>query len=113
VPPVIAECIDLPTLCALFPAGDRRVVLDPTGASVWRPRTRKGQGLILIIGPEGGFSADELDLLVQHGAERASLGRRILRFETAAIAALAIADADAHRLHAGEMELSEEPGTRS
>ena len=43
------------------------------------------------MGPEGGFSADEFAMLDAHAAVRfASLGRNILRAETAAMAALAV-----------------------
>jgi 16S rRNA (uracil1498-N3)-methyltransferase len=41
----------------------------------------------LFIGPEGGFSDDEVVLARQEGVILVSLGRRILRMETAAIAA--------------------------
>ena len=44
----------------------------------------------LFIGPEGGFSNDELYEADQHGVQLVSLGPRILRAETAAVAALAI-----------------------
>ena len=44
----------------------------------------------LAIGPEGGWTEDELALFAQHEWQAATLGRAILRAETAAIAALAI-----------------------
>jgi len=44
----------------------------------------------LVIGPEGGLGADEVDALVRHGASAVSLGPRNLRAETAAIAAVAL-----------------------
>jgi len=51
-----------------------------------------GQGdVILAIGPEGGWAADELQLFQKTGWVSASLGATILRAETAAIAATAIA----------------------
>ena len=43
----------------------------------------------VTIGPEGGFSAQEAALAVDHGFQAVRLGRRILRAETAAVAALA------------------------
>ena len=52
--------------------------------------TDKGQ-LALAIGPEGGWTADEIVLFTQHNWTHVTLGPRILRAETAAIAALAIA----------------------
>ncbi|MES2682513.1 MAG: 16S rRNA (uracil(1498)-N(3))-methyltransferase [Pseudomonadota bacterium] len=42
-----------------------------------------------LIGPEGGFSALELDLADRHGWLRVGLGPRILRTETAPVALLA------------------------
>jgi 16S rRNA (uracil1498-N3)-methyltransferase len=44
----------------------------------------------LLIGPEGGFAADEVERLAASGALPVSLGPRILRAETAAITALAL-----------------------
>ena len=39
----------------------------------------------VLIGPEGGFSAAEVEQAAAAGFQRISLGRRILRTETAAI----------------------------
>lgn len=47
--------------------------------------------IILAIGPEGGFTPDEESTLIQAGFIPAALSHQILRGETAAIAALAIA----------------------
>ena len=44
----------------------------------------------LMVGAEGGFSQAEADAAVQCGAVLTSLGRRILRCETAPLAALAV-----------------------
>ena len=52
------------------------------------------RSLALAIGPEGGWTADELQLFDQAGWQAASLGTTVLRAETAAIAALAIARAE-------------------
>ena len=53
-----------------------------------------GSGEIwLAIGPEGGWTAQEIALFAGAGWQSASLGPRILRVETAAIAALAIVNA--------------------
>lgn len=54
------------------------------------PSGRHTLNLTLAIGPEGGFSADELAALVGAGFQSCSLGPRVLRFETAAIAAIAV-----------------------
>jgi 16S rRNA (uracil1498-N3)-methyltransferase len=47
----------------------------------------------LAIGPEGGWTPEELALFAKHNWQSASLGPRILRAETAAITALAITSA--------------------
>lgn len=46
--------------------------------------------ITLLIGPEGGFSKDEVTSAVENGFTEASLGPRILRTETAPIAAISI-----------------------
>jgi len=43
----------------------------------------------LVIGPEGGFAENEVALAVELGLQTVSLGKRILRCETAPVAALA------------------------
>ena len=47
------------------------------------------QALTIMIGPEGGFSEQEEQLALQHGAIALSMGSRVLRTETAGLAALA------------------------
>ena len=44
----------------------------------------------IFIGPEGGFDEKEIDLAREMGAAPISLGKRILRTETAAIAVLSL-----------------------
>lgn len=46
--------------------------------------------LLLAIGPEGGFGADEIARATEAGATVVSLGRRILRTETAALVMLSV-----------------------
>ena len=46
------------------------------------------QDVILLIGPEGGFSPEEIALAIKAGFQAVSLGKRILRTETAGIAAI-------------------------
>jgi 16S rRNA (uracil1498-N3)-methyltransferase len=44
---------------------------------------------VLLIGPEGDFTQDEVNLAIRHGFQPVSLGNQRLRTETAAIAAAA------------------------
>lgn len=47
--------------------------------------------MTFAVGPEGGFSAQEIELANTLGYESALLGPRVLRTETAGLAALAVA----------------------
>ena len=49
-----------------------------------------GQSLGIFIGPEGGFEEAEVEAAVSKGAKPITLGRRILRTETAGLAVLSI-----------------------
>ena len=49
---------------------------------------RRGQTIAVFIGPEGGFEPDEVESLRQRDAAIVSLGRRILRTETAGLTVL-------------------------
>lgn len=51
---------------------------------------RSGQSIGIFIGPEGGFAEDEIALAKERGMQLVSLGRRILRTETAGLAMLSI-----------------------
>jgi 16S rRNA (uracil1498-N3)-methyltransferase len=71
------------------PADARRVIADPTG----RPLTATSelmQPTYAAVGPEGGFTDEELAAARVAGWDLASLGPRILRIETAAIALAAL-----------------------
>ncbi len=50
----------------------------------------KGQRLVIVIGPEGGFEEDEIIYAKAKGFTPVSLGRRILRAETASLYALSV-----------------------
>ncbi len=56
-------------------------------------RIREGDGVQWAIGPEGGFSEAELASLKAAGFKPVALARSTLRFDTAAVAALAITSA--------------------
>lgn len=48
------------------------------------------QHILAVVGPEGGFSAREVEAMIRAGARSVSLGENILRTETAAIAMTAM-----------------------
>jgi len=53
-------------------------------------RSPRGGEPLIIVGPEGGFTSEEVELARSRGALTASIGSQILRVETAAVAAMAI-----------------------
>lgn len=69
----------------------KRILLTPRGGqslSDWA-RHQPPQALAIMVGPEGGFTLQEEDAAIAHGALALSMGPRILRTETAGIAAVA------------------------
>lgn len=88
VPRVLEPAGLKPALEAARSAGD--ILFFYEKASIGLRSCLKGTGdrLFLFIGPEGGFSEEEASLAGSLGARIASLGPRILRTETAPIAAL-------------------------
>lgn len=82
-------------LDALCP-GTFRVVADPEGAAPLGAvlRSARPARALLAIGPEGGWTPYERELLAAREFASATLGSRILRTDTACIAALALAAAE-------------------
>ena len=80
----------------MFASSRRRLVAHPYGAApdalCSHPQTECGRTL-LAIGPEGGWLDEEVSLFESHSFARFSLGGRILRTDTALVAALALAGA--------------------
>ncbi len=70
-----------------------RILLDPAGAPLATLLDVAAGGIALLLGPEGGLDAREIQLAREAGFATASLGPRVLRSETAAAAALAVAQA--------------------
>ena len=94
---------------ALEYAKNLDVVLIPYEKAEGMQKTRQviaeiapGQSVGIFIGPEGGFEESEVELAVDHGVVPITLGRRILRTETAGLAALSILmyhlECDGHNL---------------
>lgn len=53
-------------------------------------RSLKAKQIVLLVGPEGGFSLDKAKLIEEAGGKSVTLGPRILRAETAALTAIAV-----------------------
>jgi len=91
-PPEIADPVKLAE--ALKVKAGLRIVLAETELEIGLNellRSRETESIALAIGPEGGWTEDELRSFASSQWIAASLGETILRAETAAIAALAIA----------------------
>ncbi|MGW9347900.1 16S rRNA (uracil(1498)-N(3))-methyltransferase [Nocardiopsis flavescens] len=95
--PEIAEPADREAVAALLAAADLGVVLHEDAAlrlsETEVPAGADGAGVVLVVGPEGGFSDAELDAFDAAGAVRALLGDSVLRTSTAGVAALAVLQA--------------------
>ena len=78
-PLAVAELASSTTATAL------RLVADPRGEPLAEVHTVAGD-LVAAVGPEGGFTEAELSVFDRAGWDRVSLGPRILRIETAAMA---------------------------
>jgi len=66
------------------------IMCDPEGKPGINQQLNSGQDVILLTGPEGGFSQSEKEAAVAAGFKLISLGPRILRTETAPITALSL-----------------------
>ena len=93
--PSVAPIATWEQLIATFPQYDHVYLpwelADPAELRAWLPgEIEHAERVLFIIGPEGGFSADEVEHARAAGAKLISLGRRILRTETAGIAILAV-----------------------
>lgn len=82
---------------ALSLAGKLDAVFIPYELAAGMEHTRKvigavkpGQSVGIFIGPEGGFDKEEVYMALEAGAAEITLGRRILRTETAGLAVLSI-----------------------
>jgi 16S rRNA (uracil1498-N3)-methyltransferase len=92
--PEVADVHDWDALLAAFARYDRVYVpwelAEPAPLrDVFENGLTGARSVLVVIGPEGGFSAEEVQLARDAGATPISLGRRILRTETAALVVLA------------------------
>ncbi|GAC1308762.1 MAG: hypothetical protein NVSMB19_22170 [Vulcanimicrobiaceae bacterium] len=90
--PDVATPLTFPALLASFASYDVAIVpwelAAPTPLRDCLPAVLgNARRVLLVIGPEGGFSADEASAAAAAGARLVSLGSRILRTETAGLVA--------------------------
>ena len=90
--PQVGMPLTFAQLCGALPAYDAALLCYEGGGAPLRAlaaRLPRGARVALITGAEGGFAPDEARALQQAGAAAIGLGPRILRCETAPLAALA------------------------
>ena len=69
---------------------DKKFVLSPHVENKLQEKMAQPASIAILIGPEGGLSDQEVSAASQHGFTALQLGPRVLRTETAALAALAV-----------------------
>lgn len=74
-------------------AGSQRFLLDPGATGRLAECSLDGDEAAVLVGPEGGFTAAEIEQAKRQGVETVRLGPRVLRTETAGPAALAVLQA--------------------
>ncbi len=89
--PALAAASDLSDWASSAPQNALRLLLDPEGeqslSTCLRPQS--GQPIWLVVGPEGGLSERDIATLHAAGFNGLRLGPRVLRTETAGLAAIA------------------------
>lgn len=70
-----------------------KLVLHPNFSKTIREYSGNYKDIALVIGPEGGFAEEEISKILEYDYQPLQLGPRILRTETAAIAALSVLQA--------------------
>lgn len=89
--PIIAATTDLHTTLYELTDTEYPVLLQMGGTPLYDVHTKKGgKEVVLFIGPEGGWSKEDITLMKDMGIPNYSLGETVLRAETAAIVAVAV-----------------------
>ena len=89
--PAVTFSRSLAAAISALPASDSRIALDNyESATLLSAQPDFASGITLAVGAERGWSAAERDALRAHGFALAHLGARVLRTETACLAALSI-----------------------
>ncbi|WP_395151262.1 RsmE family RNA methyltransferase [uncultured Allofournierella sp.] len=86
--PQVELPLDVAGVCARLSQFDQSFLFYEKGGQALRSCLGSGGRIALITGSEGGFSEQEAQALVEAGATVIGLGQRILRCETAPLAAL-------------------------
>jgi 16S rRNA (uracil1498-N3)-methyltransferase len=88
--PLVAPILDFHEWLGTVPElTGQKLILDPEATLRLRDMSEPVTTVTMLAGPEGGFDSHERESVIRAGFTRLSLGPRILRTETAALAALA------------------------
>lgn len=88
--PTILEPIAFRDAVHQFDSGQRLIGVTRSNAAALRSCLRPSESIAVAIGPEGGWSAAEVEMAIAAGFLPVSLGKRILRAVTAAIVAIGL-----------------------
>ncbi len=87
--PKVCDCIDINEMDNILKDFDKSIVFyECGGEKIKNIVTENDKKIALITGSEGGFEESEINALKNAGVNVATLGKRILRAQTAPIAAL-------------------------
>lgn len=84
--PTLKSPVSFAEAVKALPKDEANILFDPQGKK-WQYRADGAGKTNIFIGPEGGFTEEELKIFLDTGRKVYSLGPRILRSETAAIVA--------------------------
>jgi 16S rRNA (uracil1498-N3)-methyltransferase len=93
VVPEVRPALEIGRYLADSPREGQRLVLSPDGPASLAGLSSAASRVELLIGPEGGLDGAELDAAARAGFKPVRLGPRVLRTETAGIAAVAVLQA--------------------
>ncbi|CAN5916864.1 16S rRNA (uracil(1498)-N(3))-methyltransferase [soil metagenome] len=94
--PTVGWCDSLVLAISSAANAETRLVLDPTSDTPLERALTLGDRVAFVSGPEGGLAPSEIEELTLAGFVAVGLGPRVLRAETAPVAAVAIVRALTH-----------------
>lgn len=88
--PVLHNPVDIRKNFSALPDSELKLTLSPYAEQTLTSIHRPDENVLILIGPEGGLSEQEVEMAIQHNFTAMRMGPRILRTETAALTAISI-----------------------
>lgn len=89
--PQVCDCVSFEKAAQMSLESEKQIIFyELGGEKVNKILDKKPKSIAMFIGSEGGFEQSEVDKIIANGGSPATLGKRILRAETAPLAALSI-----------------------